>query len=113
VVKKKQGTAKKQPSWKSSRARSHRKRLEKMSDRSVIQVHRAATIIIEDCTKDRIETDDKMDVAYALDLMADCMGIVQHRLQIQKNKTGAKEERNHPSNLGRKSIVKNKPGKSR
>ena len=89
---KKKKTTKPHPSWKSENARTHRSRLQRMADGSVSQVHRGATVIVEQCTveNDDVSQEDKLDIVYALDLMSDCMGILQNRLQRSKNKTKKK-----------------------
>ena len=77
------------PSWKSDGARSHRSRLEKMTDRSVVQAPRGGIVIVEEVVmlSERISHEDKLDVRYALELIADCMGVAHKRLQVEKKKT--------------------------
>ena len=81
------------PTWKGEKSRSHRPRLEKLNDKSVVQAHRGGTIIVEECVmlNEKMSHDDKTDVAYALELMADCVGMLNKRLQVEKKKTQKKK----------------------
>ncbi len=80
------------PSWKGEGARTHRSRLERMTDKSVVQAHRGGVVIVEEVVmlSDKISHEDKLDVVYALDLMADCVGMLNKRLQVEKKKTQKK-----------------------
>ena len=83
------------PSWKGDTARTHRSRLEKMNDKSVIQAHRGGVVIVEEVVmlNEKVSHEDKLDLVYALELLVDCVGVLNKRLQVEKKKSQKKTKK--------------------
>ena len=83
------------PSWKGDTARTHRSRLEKMNDKSVIQAHRGGDVIVEEVVmlNEKVSHEDKLDLVYALELLVDCVGVLNKRLQVEKKKSQKKTKK--------------------
>ena len=83
------------PSWKGDTVRTHRPRLEKLNDKSVIQAHRGGIVIVEEVVmlNEKVTHEDKLDLVYALELLADCVSVLNIRLQNEKKKSQKKTKK--------------------
>lgn len=89
------GKTKATPSWKGDTARTHRLRLDRLNDKSVIQAHRGGIVIVEEVVmlNEKVSHEDKLDLVYALELLADCVSVLNIRLQDEKKKSQKKTKK--------------------
>lgn len=73
--------AKTKPTWKAEDQNSYRGKLEKVPERSVFSVGRGGIRMLCELFADKLDSEDRRDFAYSIELVRDCLAELESRLK--------------------------------